>query len=271
MLEHPPGERQVIVAHGDVEHPSRAGTVATHAEHRPVGIVPVGLAAELHSVLVDHLQEPQHAAVESRVVDDLDVVRLRAALEQESHECVALRMRRPVLFAFADDADERRVDAAAGHEVRVRIGAVVQQRPRDGDRVVAGRGERNAREAEIEQRVPPFGAAFLGCGLGPVGERLHHTVDVAADDRGVEAVARDVGVALEETPRDVPRSHVRGCAANVVIGARVLDEPGDAAGVLRLGWCACRELVLECRPPREPVLARERVLDVAQATAGLAR
>ena len=127
MLQHPSSEREVVVAHGDVQHPPCARAVASHAEHFPFGVAPVCLPAALHGFLVDHLEEPQHATVESGVVDDLNVKRVRAALEEEPRERVSLQMRRPILFTLSDDADEWRVPAPARHEVRVRVGAGVQQ------------------------------------------------------------------------------------------------------------------------------------------------
>ncbi len=58
---------------------------------------------------MDQLEEPEDVPVKVDVVNDLDVIRLGAALEQQLHEVVAMRMRRTIFLAFADRAHQRRV------------------------------------------------------------------------------------------------------------------------------------------------------------------
>src|SRR5438105_7957281 len=67
-------------------------------------------------------------------------------------------MWRPALFTLSDGADERRIAAVAGHEVRVGVGARVEQRMCDRDGIVVRRRQREPREAEIQERLPSFGA-----------------------------------------------------------------------------------------------------------------
>ena len=82
-------------------------------------------------VLVDELEPPEHVAAEMRVVEDLDVERLGAALEQQLEQLRRVRLPRRILLAFAGDADEDGVPGVAGHVEVVRVGAVVEQQPRD--------------------------------------------------------------------------------------------------------------------------------------------
>jgi hypothetical protein len=77
-------------------------------------------------VLVDHLEIPQHLAMKTRVVDDLDVVRVGSSLEQETHELIASRMWWSIFFALADGAHEWRVRTSARGEVHVRVGAAIE-------------------------------------------------------------------------------------------------------------------------------------------------
>ena len=108
------------------------------------------------------------------VVDDLPVVGLGAALQQQARQLITARMRRTAFLAFADGADQRGVTAVAGHEVCVRICAMIEQEARDRDRIVVGLGKRQAREAEIEQRRPVFAAEvaqeiITAAGAGAIG------------------------------------------------------------------------------------------------------
>ena len=96
-----------------------------------------------------------------RVVDHLYVERLSTLFQEQSRQRVPLRVRWPVLFAFPDDAHERRVAAVTGHEIRVRIGASIEQRPSDGHRIVADRGDGKSGETEIQERLPSFRAQIL--------------------------------------------------------------------------------------------------------------
>ena len=95
------------------------------------------------------------------VVNNLAVVWFRTAREQEACEFVALWMRRAVFFTFADDTRHRRVVAVAGHEIRVRIGAAIQQQTCNLDGVVVCLWQVKPREAKVGQRFPPLCADIL--------------------------------------------------------------------------------------------------------------
>ena len=206
----PLGELEVVVLDGDVQVPAGAGSVAAHVEHLPLWIGPVLRAAEAARMLVDGLEKPQDLAVEVDVVDDLPVIRLGASIEQQLDERITLRMRGPALFAFTDRADERRVTAVAGHEIRVGIRAVIQERSSDRDGVVRDCLQREAREAEIggvapslspQSRLtrspspPPRCAPSPGSPFARVAQPGRppapvDRVEVATDDRGVEVGTR---------------------------------------------------------------------------------
>ena len=82
-------------------------------------------------VLVDELEPPQDLAAEVRVVEDLNVEGLRAALEQQLEQRRGVRLPRRILFAFAGGADQGGVSRVAGHVEVVRVRAMVEQQPRD--------------------------------------------------------------------------------------------------------------------------------------------
>ena len=86
-------------------------------------------------VLVDELEPPQDVAAEMGVVEDLNVERLRAALEQQLEQRRGVRLPRRILLAFTGGADEDGVSRVAGHVEVVRIRAMVEQQPRDRQRV----------------------------------------------------------------------------------------------------------------------------------------
>src|SRR3569623_2142527 len=65
-------------------------------------------------------------------------------------------MRSSILLAFADDPSQRRVTAASSHEVRVGIGAVVEEELRDCYRVFDRRRVIDPCEAQIQQRLPAW-------------------------------------------------------------------------------------------------------------------
>ena len=68
----------------DLEMPARSGAVVSHAELRPLGVLPIGLPAEDHRAVVHEFEIPEHVTSEVNVVDDLDVVRLGAAVEEKT-------------------------------------------------------------------------------------------------------------------------------------------------------------------------------------------
>jgi hypothetical protein len=218
------------------------------------------------------------------VVDDLDVVRLSAALQEQPHECVALRVRKPVFFTFADDSDQRSVATVASHEIRVRIGASIEQCACDGNGVVACRGQWKSREAEKQERLPIFrtvvpeqiagapaaGAivagrgSFLYCRPRVVRQYALDLFQVAADNRCVETVVHHFGKPFQNTHRGVSRHAMRGAAPDMVVGAGVLEKALDRIRCLRVRACVASDLVLERRPTGETVLQRKRALYVAQ-------
>ena len=191
------------------------------------------------------------------VVDDLAVVGLCAALEQQARQFIAVRMRRTAFLAFADDADQRGVTAIAGHEVCVGVCAMIEQQARDRDGIVVGLRERQAGEAEIEEGRPIFAAevgqeiiaATCAGAIGPRGERLAFAswgcstqdaldlLDLAAHHRGVEAVTRDPWILFQNPHRGMSRHAMRREAADVMVGAGAFKEASDQCGasVLRPG------------------------------------
>src|SRR5678816_3669366 len=205
----------------------------------------------LRGVLVEHLEKPEDVPVKVNVVEDLDVVRICSAIEQEAHELVALRMRRTIFLAFADDSRHRRIAAVAGHEVRVGVGAVVEQQTRDLDGVPLDRRRRQPREAQIEKRLPlrmrsgrgvenerpslatcrAFGSSLLARQLRTRGEQSSYRLEIATDDCRVNAVAGDFGMRLEQAIGGELRDRMRGPAANMVIRASVGEKARDQLGM----------------------------------------
>jgi hypothetical protein len=174
----------------------------------------------------------------------------------------------------------RRAAGAAGGALPLR--ATIEQQSRDGDRVRGHRVERQAGEAEVEQRIPPLGAHLvehvagvarhrarrahprtpLGRQLGPRSQRALDGHEVAADDGGMEAVVRDLGVTLEEPHRRVPRALVIREPTHVMVGARGFEK-----AVRERVRCSGRrgydlQLTLERDPSGEPQLPGDRVLHV---------
>src|SRR5881397_2015471 len=131
-----------------------------------------------------------------RVVDELLVVRPRAALEQQLKERLSLRVRRRVFFAFTGDARQRCVVNAfvSAGIVRVWIGTAVEQRSRDGDGVLAYRGERESTGTQVQKRRPSLRTAFLGRGLWMFREESLDPFQIAAHDARVEILVGDLRV-----------------------------------------------------------------------------
>src|SRR5213078_843281 len=92
------------------------------------------------------------------VIDHLPVVGLGAAFEQQADQLVPAGMRRAPLLAFAYGEDQGSIVTAAADAVRIRIGAVIEQQPRDLDGVVVRLREWQTRGAEEEQRLPVLAA-----------------------------------------------------------------------------------------------------------------
>ena len=245
MRQAPLGQLHVVVLDGGVQEPSRARPIAAGVEHLPFRIGPVRGPARSERVLVDQLEKPEDLAVEMDVVDDLSVVRVGAPLEKEPHQRITLLMRGPALFAFPDRAGERRVPAAAGHEIHVGIGAMVQECARDRDGVPGDRRQRQPREGQVRERLPAFQApvfpgqiqfATRASSLGtrfavPPGrptrvgrEGAIHRVEIAADDSRIEVRGRYFRMASQEAHRRVPGADVIGSPAHVMVGAGVVEE-----------------------------------------------
>ena len=81
MCKEPLGQLQIVFVDADAQQITGATAEASHVEHRPVGILPIGLSVQLRRLGVDQLQEPEEITVEMQVVKHLGVVRLRAALQ----------------------------------------------------------------------------------------------------------------------------------------------------------------------------------------------
>ena len=199
----------VAFLHRGFEQKARAGSVRAHVEHRPVRILPCRSACA--SVFVDELEPPEDVAAEMRVVQDLDVERLGAALEQQLEQRRRIRLPRRVLFAFTGHAGEDGVACVAGHVEVVRIRAMVEQQPRDRQRVLDRRRVRKPRVGEIQDRRPVAGAAAVARGFRTRGQDACDFFAIAAHDRRVNAVARDRWI-LARGSRCAARSCIRWSA-----------------------------------------------------------
>ena len=237
---------------------------------------------------MDELEPPQHAAIEVQVVDDLVVVGIGAAPQEQPGQRLTRGVRGPVLLALAHHPHEGGVAAVAGREIGVGIGAGVEQRRRDGHRIGLGRGQRQPGVAQVEQWLPPLGAQVAvevaalphaaaarprlpGAPPGQVGllrQRLHDGVEVAADDLGLEGGAGQVREAIEQPERSVPCAPEVGISPHVVIGAGVVEEAGEQRRLARVGGGSRGQRLAERGPAGQPELAGQRVLDVAQGGRG---
>jgi hypothetical protein len=285
VREAPLGQLDIVVLDRDVQIPAGARPVAALIEHHPLGILPVFRASDPEAVRVDRLKEPQRAAVEVDVVANLHVVRFGAAVEQQADERIEPRMPGAALFALADDADERRVLAAPGHEVRVGICAVIEQGRGNRDGIVGDALHRQPREAEIRQWLPAlrapvtFDEVVLAARIGPlrvgiavaarrpariVCQRTRDRPEIAADDGCVEVGAGNRGVALEQPHRGVRGTHVIGPAAHVMIRTRVVEEARHRVRRCASGRDAQLQPLFQIRPSGETEFARQRQLHGAQ-------
>jgi hypothetical protein len=131
MLEAPFRQFEIVMIDSGPQVPARAGPISTLVEHVPFGIIPVRYPAGFHRKLIHEFHVPEDLSVKVNVIDDVRIIRLCAALQQQSRELVAARMRWAVFFALADDTGERRITTVTGHEVSVYIGAMVEQQARD--------------------------------------------------------------------------------------------------------------------------------------------
>src|SRR5262249_15842448 len=136
--------------------PARSRPVWSLIKHLPLWVVPVSFTARFHGKLVRQLQIPEDLSVKMDVVDDLAVVWLRTAFEQQARQRLTLGMRWTILFSLPDHATEWCVPATARHKVAAGIGGMVEQPERDGNSVFIGLGEREPGEAQVQKRLPSF-------------------------------------------------------------------------------------------------------------------
>src|SRR5262249_15871933 len=182
-------------------------------------------------------------------------------------------------------ADERCIATAASHEELVRVGAMLQQRAGDRDRVLVDDGERQPSETEVEERRPafrapvfqeevatptrsaacaPFGSVSRARELRALSQVPENAGEIAAHDLRIETRIRDLRVASESAHRRAAGAHVVRTTAAVVVRTRVVEKPGDELRRHAVRWTGPREMLLERRPAWEPKLAGERVLNRAQ-------
>ena len=192
-------------------------------------------------------------------------------LEQQSVERRRVRLPRRVLFSLSGRTDETRVLGITGHVEVVGIRAAIEQQARDVDRVLERRPVGEARVRAIENRRPAARAAGLTRGLRPLVEDPADLFQVSADDGGVEALRGERRIPRDEALRGAIVHPVVALSVHVMIPARRLEErPHDLRrrrGRSRLGsTTGCRGG--ERLPVVEAVLARERMLNVAQSRLG---
>ncbi len=97
-----------------------------------------------------------------------------------------------------------------------------------------------------------------GAGRGRAGLRK-----VAGDDRGVDAVGRDVRKVLEDAHRGVHRPHMVGTTPDVMVGARHIEEARDPVDVVWGGRTTGGRIAQRC-PAGEPMLERQCMLEIAE-------
>ncbi len=237
---------------------------------------------------MDELKPPQHAAIEVQVVGHLVVVGIGAAPQQQPRQRLARGVRRAIFLAFADHPDQGGVARVTRREEGVGVGAGVEQRRGDGHRVGLRRRQRQPGVAQVQQRLPPLGAQVAvevaavphaaaarprlpGAPPGQPGllrQRLTDGVEVAADDLGMERGPGQVGEAIEQPERRVPRAAEVAAAAHVVVGTGVVEEAGHQRRLARVGGGPRGKGLAERGPARQPELAGQGVLDVAQGGGG---
>src|SRR5258708_26825125 len=123
----PLSEREVVFLDRGIENEMRAGSIASHVEHGPRGITPYLCAAGFQAVVIDQVEPPDHVAVKMRVVKNLNIERLSAAVKQQLKQFVGLRLPRRVLLAFSRRSDQRRITSVSGQVKVVGVGSVVQK------------------------------------------------------------------------------------------------------------------------------------------------
>ena len=105
------------------------------------------------------------------------------------------------------------------------------------------------------------------CQLEPVAQDALDLFDLAADDRGVEAVTRNRGILFQDAHGGMARHAMGRETADMMVGACAFEKAPDerGAGVLHTGGNKTRlERLFEVLPIRHSVLAGERVLHIAQ-------
>ena len=133
--------------------------VAEHEVECPYRVVglPVDPVGGAEAPVEQELQ-PAVVGPKDRIVEPLRIVGIRAGVEQQRGQREGMGVRRltdDAAFSFAHRTGEGgEAVGAVPHEVRVRVGPVLQQQPRRGDRVGLGKLLGDPRVAEVEQRRP---------------------------------------------------------------------------------------------------------------------
>src|SRR5215831_16953692 len=94
--------RQMQVFLGDCQVEQIKGTlaIASHIEHWPVRIIPIGFAALFEALFVSQFQPPEDFAAEVSVIEDLNIVGTGPSLKQQAVKGFGLRLARRILFTF---------------------------------------------------------------------------------------------------------------------------------------------------------------------------
>ena len=234
VRQQPVGEAQIPLFHRDLEQKPRARSVAAHVEHRPAGLLPRLAARGADRVLVHQLEPPQHLAAEMRVVKNLDVERVGATFEQQLEQRGGIRLSRRILLPFAGGADQRAVARVAGHVKVVGVGAVIEQQPRDRQRVGDSARMGETRVGQVQDRGPVARAAAIPRRVRPRRHHPLHFLELAAHDCGVDTLARDRWVLAEQPLRRAIVHPVVALSVNMMIPACRLQEGDNALSVLNV-------------------------------------
>ena len=107
----------------------------------------------------------------------------------------------------------------------------VEQRPRDGDRILLGSGNIKTRIAQVEERWPCPGSAGFGREPRLRVEEALHAFEIAAHDTREEVGGGDVGMPRDQAHRGVQVHAATAGAADVAVGACGFQERGHTRGV----------------------------------------
>jgi hypothetical protein len=269
------GEQQ-LDAVGEPERGRREQQVLEHGGRRRLATLQPGRprpAVARAEPVVEQDLEPRVVGRERPVVERLPVVRVGTRLEQhrQQRRHVAVRRLVRVVLPAADRTGQRRerrhepLPQVAG----VRVGALRQQQPRDGDRIVAGWVALDAAVGQVEERLPAMRAARRARRRGIAREQRGGRRDISDRGRDVDRTGRQRRVRLEQRTGVIAP---RGIVAAVGQTGEAQELPrrrlvAGAGGRRRLVGRAAvpvdhLEVADEARPARKVVAARHDELGV---------